>query len=209
MDSLNNENIVNRLASGDESAYRKVFDSYYRSLVISAFQILKNEVLSKDAVQEVFLELWKNRARLTPKVILFPYLKRSVINRSLNILKSRKHHISAGSESLNILEDKSRQPDEDYEDNEFEAHIHRAIDRMPDRCRAVFMACKMKGLSHAEIADELGISKKTIENQITKALKILRSEIAKYSEYTSVFLSLISLILWGILTFDLLSSYDL
>jgi DNA-directed RNA polymerase specialized sigma24 family protein len=91
LDSLDNDDIVKRLASGNESAYKQVFDAYYRPLVISAYQILKNESLSKDAAQEVFLELWKNRARLTTKISLLPYLKRSVMNRALNIIKSRKH----------------------------------------------------------------------------------------------------------------------
>ena len=209
LDSLDNDDIVKRLASGDESAFKQVFDNYYRSLVISAYQILKNESLSKDAVQEVYLELWKNRARLTTKISLLPYLKRSVMNRSLNIIKSRKHHMSAGSEPLKILEDHSRQPDESYEDNEFVDHVHRAIESMPDRCRAIFMACKMQGLSHAEIASELGISKKTIENQITKALKIIRSEIVNYRQHSIILITLISLAVWGISVFDLLSSYDL
>ncbi|MFT4567526.1 MAG: RNA polymerase sigma-70 factor (ECF subfamily) [Saprospiraceae bacterium] len=209
LDSLDNDDIVKRLASGNESAYKQVFDAYYRPLVISAYQILKNESLSKDAAQEVFLELWKNRARLTTKISLLPYLKRSVMNRALNIIKSRKHHISAGAEPLNILKDNNRRPDENVEDNEFVDHVHKAIESMPDRCRAIFMACKMQGLSHAEIASELGISKKTIENQITKALKIIRSEVVNYRQHTIILIPLISLILWGISTFDLLSGYDL
>ncbi len=106
--------LIELVISGNERAYRQVFDAYYRELVISSYQILKDENICKDAVQEVFLELWKNRKKLHQGIILLPYLKRSVINRSLNILKSRKHHMSSGPEPLEVFKDRNRQPDEDY-----------------------------------------------------------------------------------------------
>ena len=174
------QQLVEKIKSGSESAYRKVFDSFYRQLVICSFQILKDEQLCKDAVQEVFLELWKNRSKLHRGIQLLPYLKRSVINRSINVLKSRQHHMSSGPEPLQLLKGKSRAPDDILQGKEFKEIVMKAIDKMPDRCRAVFLLCKMDGNTHLEVAHLMGISTKTIENQMTKALKILRSELIKY-----------------------------
>lgn len=192
--------------SGNERAYRQVFDAYYRELVISSYQILKDENICKDAVQEVFLELWKNRKKLHQGIILLPYLKRSVINRSLNILKSRKHHMSSGPEPLEVLKDRNRQPDEIAEENEFNSVVMRAINKMPDRCRAIYMLSRTEGLPHREIARQLDVSTKTIENQMTKALKILRKEITHYRVELLGLMLISGLDKWGIFCFGLLSS---
>lgn len=202
------QSLVNRISQGDEQAYKTAFEMHYRHLVICAYQILKDENIAKDAVQEVFLELWKNKKRLTDEIILLPYLKRSVMNRALNVLKSRKHHMSAGEGPLISLTDKNIQPDTQAETSELRDVVFRAIDTMPDRCRAVFMACRMEGLSHAEIAEKLSISTKTIQNQMTKALKIMRNAIEVYHK-PMLIAWFFSLTAWGIDMFHLLMGYDL
>ena len=201
------QQLIQELKAGSRHAFKKVFDAHYRSLVITAYQILKDEQVSKDAVQEVFVELWKKRARLHNGIVLLPYLKRSVMNRAINVLKSRKHHISSGSAPLEYLKDNNRQPDESLQDEEFKSVVLRAIDQLPDRCRAIFMLCRMEGLSHKEIAQRLDISTKTIENQITKALKLIRKEIAVYQGYTTVFFLFFFSTEWGFYLFDLFRIY--
>ncbi len=110
--------------------------------------------------------------------------------------------MSSGAEPLNYVKDVKRDPAQEMEDEEFRRVVHRAIDRLPDRCRAVFMLCKMEGYSHKEVSARLGISTKTIENQITKAVKSIRSEIHRYQQ--SILSSLgILLILWGNYMFEL------
>ena len=192
------------LREGDHKVYKEIFDLHYKPLVIHAYQILKDTDVARDAVQEVFLELWKNRKKMHDGIIIFPYLKRAVINRSLNILKSRKHHMSAGPEPLNFLKDKGRNPEESTEDMEFKKMVMRAIQKMPDRCRAVFMLCRIEGKSHAEISSDLGISPKTIENQMTKALKLLRKELLEFKRQTMILVVIIPMLEWGNSLFELL-----
>ncbi len=86
--------IVKQLRAIDESAFQKLFDLYYPRLVNTAFQVLKDETASKDAAQEVFVSLWRNREKLSEQMIFSSYLKRGVINRAINHLKSRRHHMS-------------------------------------------------------------------------------------------------------------------
>ena len=112
--------------------------------------------------------------------------------------------MSSGPAPLQLVMDKNRSPDEILEGNEFKEVVMTAIDKLPDRCRAVFLLCKMDGNTHLEVANQMGISTKTIENQMTKALKIIKSDIAKYQgKLISVaFVFLIGQ--WGILLSHLL-----
>ncbi len=207
MEVKTEQQLISDFRSGEQTAFRNIFDRYYRILVITSYQILKDQHISRDAVQEVFLELWKNRDKLKDESELLPYLKRSVINRSINIIKSRKHHMSSGPEPLSFITDDRRQPDQEYEEKELKEVVMTAIDRLPERCRAVFMLCRMEGYSHFEIAAKLGISTKTIENQMTKALKIIRNEIQQYQGLLKTIFITLVLSEWGIIAFELLSCY--
>ena len=178
---LTDSEIVHRLHQDDERAYRVLFDRHYTALVISAFQILKDEAASKDAAQEVFLHIWNKRKSLNLEMHFGSYLTRGVVNRAINILKSRRHHTDAGPEPLTQLSSPLRRPDDELEDLEFEKLVYQAIDELPDRCRAIFMLRRMEHCTHDEIAERLDISKKTIENQMTKALKIIRKAIQQYT----------------------------
>jgi len=174
------------IKNGHEPSFRKVFDTYYKIMIITAYQVLKNEELSRDAAQEVFLKIWQNRNHLHKNIKLLPYLKRATSNSAINILKSRRHHISSGEAPLSVLEDSTQNPQEIYENIEIRKAINKAIDSLPDKCRAVYMLSRNDGLSHNEIAEQLNISTKTIENHITKALKVLRRELGIYKTLVSI-----------------------
>lgn len=173
------QELLSRLQSSDEAAYRLLFDRYYEKMVISALQITKDSNIAKDAAQEVFLALWKNRERTQIKQSLTAYLKRGVINRSLNILKSRKLHSGNTVPEAIALPIPSK-ADQTLELQDLQKRVHKAIDKLPDRCREVFVLCRFEELSHKEIAAQLNISTKTVENQMTKALKFLRKTVLPF-----------------------------
>ncbi|MFK7906286.1 MAG: RNA polymerase sigma factor [Chitinophagales bacterium] len=178
-EAFTDKELLTRLQSSDEKAYRLLFDRYYEKMVITALQITKDSNIAKDAAQEVFLALWKNRERTQIKQSLSAYLKRGVINRSLNIIKSRKLHMG------NTVPDAVALPipskgDQLLEFQDLQKKVHQAIDELPDRCREVFVLCRFEELSHKEIAAQLNISTKTVENQMTKALKYLRGTVLPF-----------------------------
>ncbi|MGB0929865.1 MAG: RNA polymerase sigma factor [Chitinophagales bacterium] len=177
--TFTDQELLSRLQSSDEAAYRLLFDRYYEKMVISALQITKDSNIAKDAAQEVFLALWKNRERTQIKQSLTAYLKRGVINRSLNILKSRKRHSGNTVPEAIVLPTPSK-ADQTLELQDLQKRIHKAIDKLPDRCREVFVLCRFEELSHKEIATQLNISTKTVENQMTKALKFLRKTVLPF-----------------------------
>jgi len=166
--------------NGEEPAFRQLFDRYYKSIVLTALRITKEPNLAKDAAQEVFLELWRNREKIHIKQSILAYLKRGAVNRSLNIIKSRKLHMGQSDTAELSLPTKLSGPDQQTESNELKAVIHQSIQELPDRCRQVFVLCRQEGFSHKEVAEQLQISPKTVENQMTKALKSLRGKLRMY-----------------------------
>ena len=106
------QKLIQRISNGDENAFRKLFDQYYPMMVSKANMILNDEALAKDAVQNVFVGIWNNRANLNITSSLQGYLVKSAINKSLNLVASRKKHggseltvESKGSESSNAQQE--------------------------------------------------------------------------------------------------------
>ncbi|MFT5165547.1 MAG: RNA polymerase sigma-70 factor (ECF subfamily) [Saprospiraceae bacterium] len=164
--------LLENIRKGDKPAFRKLFDMYYQILLATAINLLKDVNLAKDVVQEVFFQIWKKREEIIIESSMSGYLKRAVINRSINQIKSRKKMVSEN----HFQQMHSNQPSvtEDLETQHLNEVLQKALDSLPERCRLVFVMRRMEGMSHKEIAEKLNISPKTIENQITKALKTLK-----------------------------------
>lgn len=169
---------LERLKEGDEAALRKIFDAYYSDLSTRIFRIIPDPDTCQDIAQDVFVELWNKRSSIEIHSSLGAYLNRAVINRALNYLKARNRGIIDDSaelpEAADISVNISVAPDQN---EDMESRLHRAIEKLPERCRAIFILSRFEDLSHREIAERLEISVKTIENQITKAMKLLRESL--------------------------------
>jgi len=181
------QQLLRRIQQNDQQAFRQLFDRHYENLLRSVLHISGDVNLAKDVAQEVFLELWKKREKLVIKSSLKSYLHRAMINRTFNQLKARKHQY----QEPERLPD---QPTHAHADLQLEASdlqqlIQKSIDGLPEKCRIVFTLCRLEGLSHKAIAEQLGISPKTVENQMTKALRVLRDAVKPYlSEGMMLFL---------------------
>jgi RNA polymerase sigma-70 factor, ECF subfamily len=168
-------NLLIRLTQGQQSAFRSIYDMYYRYLVVTAYQYLRDNNLARDMAQEVFVDLWRRRQELPELTSLKAYLRRSVCNKSLDVLRHRKRW-QTESEMPEIISDLHR-ADELTETTELTQAVQLAISELPEKCRAVFLLSRYEQQSHKEIASQLDISTKTIENQMTKALKHLRTRL--------------------------------
>lgn len=168
------------LKKGDQMALQKIFNHYYKYLVVTGYNITSDNEKAKDLVQDVFFELWKKREQLTIQSSLKSYLRRAVVNRSLNYIKTQKR-FSFGDENFDAqTPDKAISAQRLMEADDLKSAINVAIDSLPEKCKAIFMLSRFEGLSHKEIAAQLNISTKTIENQITKALKIVRAAVKAF-----------------------------
>lgn len=163
------------LRRGDEQALRKIFDQHYAKLLGDIYRIVPDENTCQDLAQEVFVELWRKRETIDVHTSLRAYLRRAAVNRALNFIKTQRRTLLDGNSEIPDLADDSLRDTAVREEREdLEKALYEAIDKLPERCRMVFSLSRFENLSHREIAEQLGISVKTIENQITKAMKMLR-----------------------------------
>lgn len=175
------------LRAGDESALRRIFDLHYALLISDIYRIVPDEDTCQDLAQEVFVELWRKRSELDIHTSLRAYLRRAAVNRALNYLKSNRRFVREEPEQLTRTADMSERDIRDKMEQEtLEGALHAAIETLPEKCRVVFSLSRFEQMSHREIAEQLGISIKTIENQITKAMKILREALVRHTDLSSV-----------------------
>ncbi len=184
--------LLERIKQGDETAFKSLFDKYYRLLCYTAHKVLPDEHKAKDIAQEVFLSLWNKRDTLTIHTSLQAFLRRATVNKTIDFIRSQRLNFE---ESPDLGDDPNRL-DEQMEYDELKTLIHRTAEQLPERCRMVFFMSRFEEMSHKEIASAMNISEKTVENQITKALKLLRSAVARYRSATNaVFLVIANFVL--------------
>jgi len=167
------------MASGDQKAMELIFHRYYKYLVVTAYNYLNDNDRAKDLVQDVFFKFWEKRGSLSIDTSLKAFLRRSVVNRSIDELRKKKIKWEEEVSDTNAPI-ATNNIDRQLETSELEKVIHHAIDTLPEKCKLVFSLSRFEDMSHAEISEALGISKKTIENQMTKALKVLRAAVDAY-----------------------------
>ncbi len=164
-------------ASDFEALYRR----YYVLLCQFAFRFVKKQAEAEDIVHNVFLKVWENRTKWNPKGTLRAYLYRSVKNQALKCLAHRKVQNECWLEDPSTLPDHDRvNPEEKYQGKEFEDSVRKAIQRLPERRRMIWLMHREDKLTYREIAEILDLSIKTIETQMSRSLKFLRAQLAEF-----------------------------
>ncbi|MTI29334.1 RNA polymerase sigma-70 factor, partial [Xanthovirga aplysinae] len=144
--------------------------------------ILKDKSLAEEQVQDVFLKMWENRLSLNDEISIFPYLVTSVRNKCYDLIRHDKvkqkyiDHVQKSYQDQILNYDYTDLTDEIIHD------LTQSVEQLPEKCKQVFKLSRFDELSHKEIAHRLKISPKTVENQISKALRFLRNALKKYSK---------------------------
>jgi RNA polymerase sigma-70 factor (ECF subfamily) len=176
---LNDEQLIPLLLSGDETTFESVYRHFLKPLHIYAISILKDEDVAKGMVQNVFLKLWERRERLNLRGSIQAYLYGAVYHECLNNLRHGKvkvnHQMHVAYNAKNTEESHSG-----IELLELKEKLQIALNELPERCRTIFQLSRFEELKYQEIADQLGISIKTVEGQMGKALRILRLKLVDY-----------------------------
>ncbi len=169
--------LVRGLRRGEERAYRQLFEQYYGSLTIFALRYLNDKESAKELVQNVFLVLYRKREAIIIKQdqAIKAYLYKSVYHACLNERQqsqTRRRHEQQAAQA---------QATTDYTDTLVEAEnvarIYQAIETLPTQCRRIFKLNRLEGLTNQTIATQLKLSKRTVETQISKALRLLRQQL--------------------------------
>lgn len=172
--------ILDGLEQRDKIAFDFLFNYYYSSLCAFAFSFIQNRDVAEDVVQDFFVSLWIYPPQLKNTSSLRSYLFTSVKNRCLDY---QKHHKVIEKHRHFILSSSKEEIDSAENilvESELRQAIQKSLVKLPPRCRQIFENSRLYGLSNQEISDKLGISKRTVELQISNALKILRQELAAF-----------------------------
>jgi len=177
---LTEQEIVGAIRQGNERIFEVVFRKYYQSLCNYANSILKEMDEAEEIVQNLFSGLWEKRGDLEITISLKSYLYRAVHNHCLNRIKHLKIREEYQEYANSYYESSYESVGQTVMKNELEGRINEAIEKLPEQCRVIFKMSRFEELKYHEIAEQLGLSPKTVENQVGKALKILRTELAEY-----------------------------
>lgn len=185
MSFIDSNNSINLplFRSGDEQVFKLVFDNNYERIVGFCMQFIPEREEAKNIAQQAFVKLWTNREEVNTCNGIRAFLYTAAKTDCLNYLRHEKYKLNY---QQNILEKREKLLNQEILESfkfdrleymELEEMIQNALDKLPGKCRQVFMKSRFEYKKNREIADELGIALKSVESNITRALKILRKEL--------------------------------
>lgn len=172
---INDLVLINSLKNGEEKAYNFLIDRYHQKLSVYALSLSNDKDLSEDIVQNVFINIWKNRLNLKDDFNLKNYLYKSVYNEFIDQYRKKKEVTSLEKKYIDALTYVFE--DEDKSLEKAIKIVKREIENLPPKCKETFLLSKQEGLTNIEISEYLNISIKSVEAHITKAFKILRNKL--------------------------------
>lgn len=175
----NETDIVKALQAGDEKVFERYFKDNYQRLCRYAFTFMKDKDEAEEIAQNVFVTMWEKRTSLAIETSIDSYLFRAVRNASLNKIKHQKVRQDYSAEQ--VASSNSVEPSTHLTlKNELQKQINEAIESLPEQCRIIFKLSRFEELKYAEIAEHMNLSIKTVENQMGKALRIMREKLKDY-----------------------------
>lgn len=172
------QQLAQALQLSDEKAFDALFRAWYSPLVRYALSFTEGDQdEAEELVQEAFVKLWSQRSTLEFQSSVKAYLYRMVHNQALNRLRSQRIHERYTQHQTRQMEHEMEAP---KDDPELASRFRKVLEALPAQCRHVFELSRFESLKYREIAEQLGISVKTVETHMGKALRILRVELADY-----------------------------
>jgi RNA polymerase sigma-70 factor (ECF subfamily) len=172
----NGRELLEKIAEGDESAFRQLYDEYWSEVYAAAFYYFHSHLYSQDIVQEVFLKIWIKRKELSGVKNAGAFLRVLTRNLIIDTLRRQTHQkLSLDLDQAVSRTERGRTPDAMLEVKEVEWHIKAAVDRLSPQLRKVYQLRRDQGLSLGEVAEQLGISYNTAREHMSRALRSIRA----------------------------------
>jgi RNA polymerase sigma-70 factor (ECF subfamily) len=179
---LSELHLVSLVTEGSEMAFERFFKTYFKALHAYAFVMLQDELMAEDIVQQVFYKIWEKKEQFRVHTSVKAFLYKSVYNECLNYLKHQKHRVDH--QNYVLYANRSQASNESaamrVELTELETRLKKAMNELPEQCRTIFYMSRFDELKYREIALQLGLSIKTVEAQMGKALKVLRKKLVDF-----------------------------
>ncbi|HKJ80476.1 MAG TPA: RNA polymerase sigma-70 factor [Ignavibacteriaceae bacterium] len=174
--------IIGKIQSGDVKIFEALFREYYYSLSRFTTSIVKSSSAAEDLVQDIFLKIWENRQTWNPQGTIKTYLYRASKNQALNYLKHLNvvHNWAEFSRNSFSSSSSSINPEDEFERKELLNSVNGAVNKLPEKCKMIFLLHRHEGLSYREISEVLNISISTVETQMGRALKKIREILFPY-----------------------------
>lgn len=173
--------VVTRLTRGDEAAFGELYSAYKGGVIHFAMKFIKSRDFAEDVFQDAFTVVWQSRQCIHPETPFSSYLFTIVKNRLLNSLRNLESETKIKEAMLLEAVDFTNDTQHTILENDLLALIEKAKNELTLKQRQVFELSRDNQLSHAEIAEKLGISKNTVKEHITVSLKVIRSYLMKYA----------------------------
>jgi RNA polymerase sigma-70 factor (ECF subfamily) len=175
------ESLVRRLKENDKPAFELIFNKFSKKLYYFTLSYLHSQAESEEIVQNVFIALWENRDMLNESFPLQNYLYKVTINHIYNYYKHQLVRRRYFEKMILEGKEEDQEPAQGILANDLGEIMNKIIGELPIRQRLIFRLSRTEGLSHAEIAQRLGLSVRSVENQIYRALKYIREKLSKES----------------------------
>jgi RNA polymerase sigma-70 factor (family 1) len=188
---LNDDELILLLQAGDDAAFTHIYNGYWKKLYYIAYKLLRDTDTAEEIVQEVFLTLWKKKESLNIKCVnhYLGAMTRYAVYRHL--AKEKQFKISENNvAALNV----AAISEIDVDNKILLEIITELSNKLPEKCRLVFQYNKLQDQSLAEVADKLNISQKTAEAHLTKALRIIRSNIGSTTQDLCIIIAILSIL---------------
>ncbi|MDN5286676.1 MAG: polymerase sigma-70 factor [Mucilaginibacter sp.] len=187
---MDNKEMTASLINENEAVFEQLFKKHFRELHAYAFSLLKDWDVAEEIVQALFLKLWERNDWEHIQTSIKSYLYKSVYHDSLNYLRRQKVQLRYQTLTAHSMKNHTDDAAGKLKLSELEQHLNKALNKLPEKCRAIFHLSRFEELKYQEIANQLDISIKTVETHMGKALRILRKEMKE-------FLPLIALMLFN------------
>ena len=171
---------IRRTIPGEEAAFKALFGEHYKGMYSYACIILKDEEEAEEIVQNIFVRIWEKQTAIRIETSLKAYLYRTVYNDCMNHIKHRAVVLKFQKEKTHVMKNETGSAEEKITSTELNEQLSNALHELPEQCRTVFQLSRFEDLKYREIAMQLNISEKTVENQMGKALKLLRMKLVEF-----------------------------
>jgi len=166
--------------TNSDTAFEHLFKTHYKALHAYALMLLKDVDIAEEVVQSMFLKLWEKRSLLDVQTSVKAYLYKCVYHDSLNLLKHEQVKSKYEDFTVRTMNIYHEAASNKVELSELQMELKLAMEALPAQCRMIFQMSRFEELKYKEIAERLGISVKTVENQMGKALRILRVKLVDF-----------------------------
>lgn len=175
-----NQELIDRIKKSDQEAFKTAFDVCYDSVFKNIFYKTQDYDVSRDIAQETFIKCWDSRSKIDGTKSFYFWLITIASNLTTNYFKREqmrtKHHEVILKEKDAMYES----PNEQLEVDQLQKRIDEIVSKyLPQKCQTIFIMSRYEGKNNTEIAEELSISKKTVENQLYEGLKLIRKKLKK------------------------------